>query len=183
MRNKTFALFALSALMLTLVVGAISAAIVLTPNSQILSIEQGTSTSFTFTINNTASDSSVYDTFTSQVLGLTGFTGNVSVGILPTSLNAGITSSIITVTVTVPLSQSVGVYTGTISVDADGIPTNPNSQTIDLSVTITPTTLPSDVFSCITTHDALAPNLKDNLDVSIDDITVDEGFGGEDNDN
>ena len=156
MQSKQFGLFFVGILALIFVMSAVSAAIVLNPTTQALSVGQGNSGSFTFTIQNT-DGASTYSNFTSlsSVSNLvsganTIASSNIVLGTLPTTLAPGVTSSAISVTVNVPSNQSTGTYTGTITIDADGSTTNPIAQTIGLKVTVT-STIPTEVQTCTTT--------------------------------
>ena len=154
-KTKTLGFIALNIFVLVFLMGAVSAAIVLDPNTFSESIDQSDLDSFTFTIENTDGTSD-YSNFTSVVSDLTGSAGTldsnqVTVGTLPSSLDSGDTSSSITVTIDIPSNQALGTYDGTITIDADGSTTNPNPQTINLSVTVTQDSsgdLPDEVQEC-----------------------------------
>ncbi len=181
MKNKTFALFALSIVFLALVVGAVSAAGSFTSSSVVIpfSVAQDVGTfTITFNLNNSAQSenvdwlASVFDNGNGNAV-FTSFSPLVIA-------DGSVTPVQVPASVVITFNKTfTGIISGTVSAVSLGAGAD---VSFPFSVTITPTTLPSEVFSCITTHDALATNLKDNLDVSIDDITVDEGFGGEDED-
>ena len=141
MKTKNLVLSVLSVFIVAAFLGMASAAIVLNPTTSSQSIAQDGSSSFTFTIGNNAGDGSQYNTFTSVVSDLTGTAGTlassqVTIGTLPSTVDDGITSSAITVTTNVPLSQAVGTYTGTITIDAEGTVSNPNSQEIAVTIIV-----------------------------------------------
>ena len=182
MNPKTFGLFAFGILALVLVMGLGSAVIVLNPATHSESIVQGSSDSFTFTIENTDS-TSTYSNFSaiasSFVSGSnTLASSNIVVGTLPSSLTPGNTSSNITVTINVPSNQVNGTYTGTITIDADGSTTNPNSQTLTLSITVTPSATLTETAIC--SYSGGVSTNNGDLKVDIRDITVLDGFGKDD---
>jgi hypothetical protein len=151
MSSKSFGLFAFGIFALVFAIGMASAAIVLTPSSSSLSVAQGSSGSFTFTIGNSDGTSN-YSNFTSVVSNFTSGTNvlassNVVVGTLPSSLAAGTTSSSITITFNIPATQINATYNGTITIDADGSTTNPVSQILNVNLTVTPTT-PPEITAC-----------------------------------
>lgn len=151
MSSKSFGLFAFGIFALVFAIGMASAAIVLTPSSSSLSVAQGSSGSFTFTIGNSDGTSN-YSNFTSVFSNFTSGTNvlassNVVVGTLPSSLAAGTTSSSITITFNIPATQINATYNGTITIDADGSTTNPVSQILNVNLTVTPTT-PPEITAC-----------------------------------
>ena len=179
MSSKTFGLFAFSIFALVLVLGMASAAIVLNPNTKSVNLSQGNSDSFTFTINNTDA-TSTYSNFSAVTSNLVSGSNtlapsNIVVGTLPSTLTAGNTSSAITVTVNVPSNQATGTYTGNITIDADGSTTNPNAQTLALTIIVNPSTSLSESSIC---SDAGSTTVSSaNLNVDIRDITIVDGFG------
>ena len=131
-QQKTFGLFALSILTFVFLAGLTSAAISLNPSSLSKTINQGDSGTFTFTIENTDGTSN-YSNFTGVASNLVSgsnslSSSNIVIGTLPSILNAGDTSSPITVTINVPAGQALGIYTGDITIDEDGSTSNPNPQ-------------------------------------------------------
>lgn len=187
MKNKTLTLMIFSVFTLALLVGLASAVIVLNPTTFSTSVDQGSSDSFTFTIENT-DGSSNYSNFTSLsfVSDLTSGTdtldsSNIVLGTLPSSVDFGTTSSNITVTINVPSAQAVGTYTGTFTIDADGSVSNPVAQTISLSVTVTAiSTDPPEILSCNTIGN---PGILDIKDIDFDNKGVSSAhssFGSDD---
>ena len=178
MIKKTFALFAFSALMLTLIVGAVSAvnlnsiALISAPSG--VSQDVGTF-DVTFNLTNIGAAGSL--NFSASTVSNGGSITFNDLSIANGSSSTP-TTEVVTATVIFPKNMIVpGSVSGLINVTGTGMTT---SETLPFSVTITPTTLPPEVFSCILTHDALPANFKDKLKVDIHDISVEEGFG-EDN--
>lgn len=178
MKNKTLPLAVMSVFLVAVFVSLVSATIVLNPNTQSLDVPQGNPNSFTFTINASypASESALND-LSAVVSDLTGTAGTISssqvtVGALPVTLNAGATSSAITVTVNAPSSQALGTYTGTITIDADRVNAseqNPQAQSITLTVTVTKPTVTSTNHFC---NDGVGP-VDNGTYVSADSYTGD----------
>ena len=181
MKNKFFTLLSLSVLMLV-IMSLGSALITLVPNTHSTNIEQDGSDSFTFVIQHTSITEDLID-IEADVSDLTGTAGilassNVVVSTLPTVVEEDIDSLDITVTINIPEFQTAGVYIGTITISGehDGAGT-PNSQEIDLTVTVTEKPRPEEVQECILTANAAGTDNED-LQLSIEDVIV-KGFGDE----
>jgi hypothetical protein len=174
MKAKNFSIFALSLLALMFLASGVSAIIVLNPTTQSISVIQGNSGSFTFTINagypssesNLTNISSIISNLVSGSNIL--YSSNIVLGTLPSTLAAGSTSSPITITINVPDTQAVGTYNGTITIDADRQTSppdsNPQPQILNISLTVI-SNLPSEIT---TSNNIGNPG---NLDVKKIDFT------------
>jgi len=156
MKNKQFTLLAFGILASLFLIGMTSAAITLYPDSYSANAAQGNSVSFTFKIYNdgTSSDYNLTN------LGLTKYNLINGSNILPSS-NIALTHSItkilnktnssdITVTVSVPSSQSAGLYVGNIMVSGDheGSTGSPASRNISLSINVIGPEESEEISSC-----------------------------------
>ncbi|MFH1591769.1 MAG: putative S-layer protein [Candidatus Woesearchaeota archaeon] len=148
MENKTIALMVLSVLSVIAVLGMASAAITLYPDSYSATIQQGSSGSFTFIIHSNGDCAApgkncTLVNITSVKSSLVGSAGTISssaisVGTMPPSITNDTNSSSITVSVSVPSTQAVGVYTGNITINGVHNETNTsiNEKLITLSITV-----------------------------------------------
>lgn len=168
----------LSILSVVAILGFASAVITLYPATYSADIQQGSSSSFTFKIYNDGSGSANNYTLvniTSNVSNLVGSPGTisssrVSVGAMPSFIANQTNSSDITVSIAIPSSQAVGIYTGNITIGGKHNETGAAvaDKLITLSINITPM---SDPITCA------YGNVNDNLRIKKIAFT-NNGFSG-----
>ncbi len=180
MKAKFFTLLSLSVLTLIIFMGVISAAdgdVTFNPTTLALTGEQGQTVETTFKLTSTTSTDLTDITDVTSDLTKDTFTISFSnleiTGLSTLTLEEGIESGDITLSITIPTSQETGEYTGTVEIW--GILTS--SSLIRGTLPITLTVLeaePEEPNFCE------YENPNGNLDVDIKDITVLEGFGDDD---
>lgn len=90
---------------------------------------------------------------------------------MPSTLDKSATSGLITATLDVPTTQSVGTYTGNLELTGK-YASSVGPYTLPVSITVTQPPLPEGIIECRTTGDA-----ENDLEIKISDIKVLTGFG------
>ena len=177
MKAKTFSLMTLSILTMMLVIGFGSAAVAFTPASFSQTIEQGSSATLSFQIQENGYQNLTGITFNTPItftLGVNTFTSATSISGAITTLTQNTTSSTMSILINVPEYQSPGIYTGTLTLSDQTY--NLTIHDIPITITVTPKPRPQDINDCLATQ-----NLGENLRISIEDISTISGFGDDEN--
>jgi len=180
MKTSKLYLLSMSVLALVLSLGIASADLVFNPTSLTRSIEQGSNSIFTFSVNNDLTNnftyiSSVFSAFTSgsNSLAITNF-ALTGLPTEPTEI-AGNGQANLTLTVTIPSSQAAGTYTGNLTIS--GKYGTDDNRSYVLPITITVTEKPSDWESNFCLFDNGVGSNPGDLRVQIRSIEVTKGFG------
>jgi hypothetical protein len=150
-----------------------SAAMSFTPTSLNGSGDQGTIVSINFTINNTATQNmtSIQTHLEDLISGSnTLLSSNLNLVDVPSYIE-GLQNNNVILSVTIPLTQAIGAYTGNIIFE--GTYTNSLNYTIPLTITVTE---PAQEFDFCEYDDGTGSNPGD-LRINIKDVTVSKGFG------
>ena len=167
----------LSILTMMLVIGFGSAAVAFTPASFSQTIEQGSSATLSFQIQENGYQNLTGITFNTPItftLGVNTFTSATSISGAITTLTQNTTSSTMSILINVPEYQSPGIYTGTLTLSDQTY--NLTIHDIPITITVTPKPRPQDINDCLATQ-----NLGENLRISIEDISTISGFGDDEN--
>lgn len=162
--------------LLVLSLSAVSAAMVLNPDSLTYSINQGSSLTKTFTIENAAENRTIVNiTATSSDLTSGSNTisaSNILVSNIPSSIENSTTSDPISVQINVPSGQATGTYTGAITMEGEHNETSSSiaDRILNLTVTVTSSSTP--------TTDPVKCSAGEKGDLKLD-ITIDN-FDGDD---
>jgi len=182
MKNKIFTLMFASLFAFVFLVGMASAGLDFLDNSNstITSVSdsttQGSTASYSFRLQEDGYGNMTGISFTTPIIltsGSNSLNASLTVSNAPTELNNSQISDLVTITFNVPTTQTTGTYTSDFEVIGTYNKTSTNTLPLILTVTSS-TTTPTGTFCA---YDSGTEDNDGDLEVSIKDISVMEGFG------